>query len=342
MGRFDPYLKRQINRIETMKYLITGGAGFIGFHLCKALLEKGEAVTTIDNLNDYYDVELKKSRLDQLVKNKNFRFHHSDIFHREQLFNIFKDSEPERVIHLAAQAGVRYSLQNPYSYVDSNLVGFVNMLEACRQGKIEHFVFASSSSVYGTNSKVPFSVADPVEKPISLYAATKRANELIAYTYSHLYNIPVTGLRFFTVYGPWGRPDMAYYSFTKSIFEETPINVFNGGRMRRDFTYIDDIVEGVIRVSNLIPGGNETDPTRYKIYNIGHNKPIELSYFIEVLESTISKKAIKQYSPIQPGDVPQTFADIDDLIEDTGFAPKVSIEEGLMNFVDWYRQYHNA
>jgi UDP-glucuronate 4-epimerase len=325
-----------------MQTLITGAAGFIGFHICRALLQQGHQVTGIDNLNTYYPVELKMDRLNLLQEFPQFQFYHADIFERDMLFEIFRTAQPDRVIHLAAQAGVRYSLKNPHSYVDSNLVGFVNILEACRINQSDHLVFASSSSVYGANKKVPFSIKDAVDKPVNLYAATKRANELIAYTYSHLYNIPCTGLRFFTVYGPLGRPDMAYFTFTKAILEGAPIQVYNHGHMKRDFTYIDDIVKGVLSVSELIPKGNDEDKTPWQLFNIGNNKPVELNYFIEILEYLTGKKAIKEYLPIQPGDVPQTYADIDDLTQATGFAPSTTIEEGLQKFVVWFRGYYHS
>lgn len=325
-----------------MNLLITGAAGFIGFHVCRALLLQGHHVTGIDNLNDYYSVELKMDRLKLLKEFPRFRFYRADIFERDQLFAIFQAEQPHRVIHVAAQAGVRYSLKNPHSYVDSNLVGFVNILEACRQNQTGHLVFASSSSVYGSNTKVPFSTKDAVDKPVSLYAATKRANELMAYTYSHLYSIPCTGLRFFTVYGPWGRPDMAYFTFTKAILEGTPIQVYNYGHMQRDFTFIDDIVNGVISVSEFIPKGNDLDKTPWQLFNIGNNKPVELNYFIEILEQLTGKKAIKEYLPLQPGDVLQTYADIDDLTRATGFTPSTTIEEGLVKFVGWYGGYYSV
>lgn len=324
-----------------IKVLVTGVAGFIGFHLSQCLLNKGNIVVGFDNLNPYYDVFLKKKRLEQLKAYENFNFYKIDLANRESISELFTSHNFDCVIHLAAQAGVRYSLENPHAYVDSNLVGFVNILEGCRHGQVKHLVYASSSSVYGANKKIPFSTQDNVDHPISLYAATKKANELMAYTYSHLYKIPTTGLRFFTVYGPWGRPDMAYFLFTKAIVEGKPIKVFNHGQMKRDFTYIDDIVEGIVRVSQRIPQGSESNnnvPT--KVYNIGNNQPVELMRFIEVLENCLGKKAIKEFLPMQPGDVPMTYADIDDLINDVGFSPHTSIEEGLNKFVQWYQSYY--
>lgn len=322
------------------KIIVTGSAGFIGFHLCNRLLSLGHQVTGIDNLNDYYDVQLKHDRNEILAKHDNFRFEQIDIFDRQKLLILFKLTKADHVFHLAAQAGVRYSLENPYSYADSNLVGFLNILEASRSHQIKHLVFASSSSVYGANSKIPFSVDDRVDKPVSLYAATKRANELMAYTYSHLYQIPITGLRFFTVYGPWGRPDMAYFSFTKAILSGTPIKVFNHGKMERDFTFVDDIVQGVVKVADHIPSGTTADPAPFKIYNIGNNKPVKLSAFIETLENSIGKVAIKEFLPMQPGDIPQTYADISDLTADTGFLPKTDLATGLAEFVKWYKTYY--
>lgn len=321
--------------------IVTGAAGFIGFHVCKALLMRGHHVVGIDNLNAYYDVRLKDDRLAQLKTHQGFTFHEVDIFGRENLLAIFAESGANRVIHLAAQAGVRYSISNPHSYADSNLTGFLNVLEACRQQEMKHLVYASSSSVYGANAKTPFSVSDAVDKPVSLYAATKRANELMAYTYSHLYKMPVTGLRFFTVYGPWGRPDMAYFKFTKAIVDGQPIEVYNNGDMLRDFTYIDDIVDGVLRVLDTEPMGDALDAAPYKLYNIGNNAPVRLIDFITTLERVLGKEAVKHYLPMQPGDVPATYADIDDLVRDTGFRPSTSIAEGLQKFVDWYRHYYH-
>lgn len=332
------------------KILVTGAAGFIGFHLTRKLLARGEEVIGIDNLNHYYDVTLKKARLAQLDGQNNFRFHKMDLADRQGMAALFTDIQPEKVAHLAAQAGVRYSLKNPHAYVDSNLVGTMNVLEGCRHSAVKHLVFASSSSVYGENRKKPFSVHDNVDHPVSLYAATKKSNELMAHCYSHLYRIPTTGLRFFTVYGPWGRPDMALFIFTKAILEGRTIDVFNYGKMRRDFTYIDDIIEGVIRVLNNTPEPNpnysefDSDPgtssAPYKIYNIGNNKPVELMHFIEALEAAIGKKASKNMLPMQPGDVPETYADIDDLEKDTGFKPNTPIEVGISRFIEWYRSYY--
>lgn len=326
-----------------MKVLVTGAAGFIGFFLCKRLLGEGADVVGIDNLNDYYDVGLKKDRLKQLVSSPSFTFVTMDIADRKAMEVLFMNNTFDRVVHLAAQAGVRYSIQNPHAYGDSNLTGFLHVLEGCRNSKTPHLVFASSSSVYGCNKKTPFSTSDTVDYPVSFYAATKKANELMAHSYAHLYRLPVTGLRFFTVIGPWGRPDMAYFLFTKAILEGKPIDVFNHGKMKRDFTYIDDIVEGVVRVMNRIPraeesGGLATAP--YKIYNIGNNTPVELGFFIECIEKALSKKAVKNMLPMQPGDVPATFADIDDLAADVGFKPSVSIDEAVKRFVAWYTNYY--
>ncbi|MBK5463482.1 NAD-dependent epimerase [Peribacillus sp. TH27] len=333
-----------------MKILVTGAAGFIGFHLTKRLLAQDINVIGVDNTNDYYDVNLKNDRLKILEKNPKFEFYKMDISNKEKLNQIFKDRSIHIVINLAAQAGVRYSIDNPDSYVNSNLVGFVNILEACRQYNVEHLIYASSSSVYGANTNIPFSTKDSVDHPVSLYAATKKSNELMAHTYSHLFNIPTTGLRFFTVYGPWGRPDMAYYSFTRNIIEENTIRVFNNGDMRRDFTYIDDIVEGIIRLLDNPPIYNETwdranpDPSSsyapYKIYNIGNNNPIKLMDFINTLENLIGKKARIEFLPMQPGDVKETYADISDLHADVGFYPATTVEEGLTQFVNWYNKYY--
>ena len=332
------------------KILVTGAAGFIGFHLSQRFLDAGDTVVGIDNLNDYYDVSLKKSRLAQLENHRRFRFIRMDIADREGISALFKKEAFELVAHLAAQAGVRYSIVNPYAYIDSNLVGFINILEGCRQQKVQHLVFASSSSVYGANTLMPFSVHHNVDHPLSLYAATKKANELMAHTYASLYNLPCTGLRFFTVYGPWGRPDMALFLFTKAILEDHPIDVYNQGNMKRDFTYIDDIIEGVYRVAAKIPApnpkwqGNHPDPATsfapYKIYNIGNNHPVELIYFIETLEKNLHKKAKKIFLPMQPGDVPATCADVDDLMADVGFKPATSIEEGIKKFLSWYKDYY--
>ncbi len=334
------------------KILVTGAAGFIGFHLSQRLLERGDEVIGLDNLNDYYDVTLKKDRLEQLMLNPNFSFHRLDLADREGIAQLFAQSNFEQVVNLAAQAGVRYSLKNPHAYVDSNLVGFVNILEGCRQTKVKHLVFASSSSVYGANTKIPFSVHDNVDHPVSLYAASKKANELMAHTYSSLYGLPTSGLRFFTVYGPWGRPDMALFIFTKAILAGKPIDVFNYGRMKRDFTYIDDIVEGVIRVidrvaePNLNWSGNAPDPATsyapYKVFNIGNNQPVELMQFIETLENCLGIKAEKNLLPIQPGDVPATYADVDALVQEVGFQPNTPIEVGIERFVNWYRSYYQV
>ncbi|NJR14318.1 MAG: NAD-dependent epimerase [Calothrix sp. CSU_2_0] len=334
------------------KILVTGAAGFIGFHLSQRLLERGDEVVGLDNLNDYYDVTLKKDRLEQLLAKPNFNFHLLDLSDREGIAQLFAQSNFDKVVNLAAQAGVRYSLQNPHAYVDSNLVGFVNILEGCRHTNVQHLVFASSSSVYGANTKTPFSVHDNVDHPVSLYAASKKANELMAHTYSSLYGLPASGLRFFTVYGPWGRPDMALFLFTKAILEGRPIDVFNYGKMKRDFTYIDDIVEGVIRVVDNVAkanpdwSGNAPDPgtsyAPYKNYNIGNNQPVELMHFIETLENYLGMKAEKNLLPMQLGDVPATFADVDSLVRDVGFKPNTSIEEGIERFVKWYRSYYQV
>lgn len=325
-----------------MATLVTGAAGFIGFHTSKRLLERGDRVVGLDNINDYYDVSLKQARLEQLKRYANFSFFQLDLADRKGMEKLFAEQDLEIVINLAAQAGVRYSLQNPHAYIDSNLVGFMNILEGCRYNDIKHLVFASSSSVYGTNKKIPFSVEDNVDYPISIYAATKKANELMAHTYSHLYDLPATGLRFFTVYGPWGRPDMALFLFTKAILEDRPINVFNYGKMQRDFTYVDDVVEGVIRVSEKIPDSHAIGGAKYKVYNIGNNQPVELMYMIQTLEKYLGKTAAKNMMPIQPGDVPRTYADIDELIQDVGFRPNTPIEEGIQKFVDWYREYYSC
>ncbi|KJH72886.1 NAD-dependent epimerase [Aliterella atlantica] len=326
-----------------MNVLVTGVAGFIGYHLAERLLAEGINVYGIDNLNNYYDVSLKKDRLAQLQPQPKFTFQLLDLFDRQGLSYLFQEQNFDCVVNLAAQAGVRYSIENPFAYVDSNLVGFVNLLEACRQHQTKHLVFASSSSVYGANTKVPFATSDNVDRPVSLYAATKKANELIAHTYSHLYKLPITGLRFFTVYGPWGRPDMAYFKFVQAIAQDKPIDVYNFGKMKRDFTYIDDVVEGVFRVMSK-PPQTSLDPTAntapYKIYNIGNNQPVELMEFIAVIEKALGKTAIKNLLPMQPGDVPATYADVDDLIQDVGFKPTTSIEEGLGRFVKWYQEYY--
>lgn len=333
------------------KVLVTGAAGFIGFHLSKRLLAEGFTVVGLDNLNDYYDVRLKQARLDILTKTPHFRFVKAPLEDRQQIHEVFSEGF-RYVIHLAAQAGVRYSLQNPYAYLDSNLHGFLNVLEGCRHHRPEHLIYASTSSVYGANTKQPFSVHDNVDHPLSLYAATKKANELMAHTYSALYGIPTTGLRFFTVYGPWGRPDMALFLFTRAILEGRPIDVYNYGRMRRDFTYVDDIVEGMVRLLPKFPSpnknwnGNHPDPATsfapYRLFNIGNNQPVELMHFIEVLEEKLGRKAEKNLLPIQAGDVPETYADVDDLMRETGFKPATSIEEGIGRFVDWYLWFYGT
>jgi UDP-glucuronate 4-epimerase len=317
-----------------MKTLITGVAGFIGYHLAYRLLQEGKQVYGIDNLNEYYNSNLKKARLDSLLPQTNFTFQYLDIGDREAMTKLFQEQKFDRVIHLAAQAGVRYSITNPHAYADTNLVGFTNILEGCRHARVQHLVFASSSSVYGANTKTPFAVTDNVDRPISFYAATKKANELMAHCYSHLYQIPTTGLRFFTVYGAWGRPDMAYFKFVEAIHQDRSIDVYNFGKLQRDFTYIDDIIEGVVRVADRPPQINDSAP--YKIYNIGNNQPVELLTFIEVIENAMGKKATKNFLPMQAGDVLATYADIDDLVRDTGFQPKTSIETGINNFVRWY------
>lgn len=321
------------------KILITGSAGFIGFHLSKLLLEKGEQVIGIDNLNDYYEVSLKEARLDILKKYTGYKFHKIDIADKEALNALFSEEKPEIVVNLAAQAGVRYSIENPQAYVDSNLVGFFNILEACRHNPVKHLLYASSSSVYGNQQKTPFSVEDPVDHPISLYAATKKSNELMAHAYCHLYKIPCTGLRFFTVYGPYGRPDMAYFSFAKKIFSKQPIQVFNNGDLYRDFTYIDDIVKGIENMIDTPPVANEAGDC-YKVYNIGNNTPVKLIDFIEILENALGEKAEKVFLPMQPGDVYQTYADVTDLMEDFDFKPETNIREGLENFAKWYKEYY--
>lgn len=328
------------------KVLVTGSAGFIGFHLIQKLLERGEIIVGIDNLNDYYDPQLKQDRLAILKDHphaENYNFIELDLADRKGIEQLFEDNQFDIVVNLGAQAGVRYSIENPHAYVDSNLVGFVNILEGCRHNKVKHLVYASSSSVYGMNKKQPFSTEDRVDYPISLYAATKKSNELMAHTYSHLYNIPTTGLRFFTVYGPMGRPDMAYFSFTKKILNGETIDVFNNGEMQRDFTYIDDIVEGVTRVMDKVPESQSSDITNakapYKVYNIGNNQPVTLRRFITAIETACGQKAKERLLPMQAGDVPITFADIDDLIKDTGFKPQTTIEEGIGKFVEWYKNY---
>ncbi|WP_017714779.1 NAD-dependent epimerase [Kamptonema formosum] len=334
------------------RILVTGAAGFIGFHLSQRLLAGGNEVVGLDNLNDYYDVSLKKNRLAQLEGKPGFSFHLLDLADRAGMEKLFSEQRFDVAVNLAAQAGVRYSLKNPHAYTDSNLVGFANILEGCRHSGVKHLVFASSSSVYGANTKIPFSVHDNVDRPVSLYAATKKANELMAHSYSHLYGLPATGLRFFTVYGPWGRPDMALFLFTQAILAGKPIDVFGFGQMRRDFTYIDDIIEGVVRVVDKIPETNPapsgdtpdsgTSNAPYKIYNIGNNQPIDLMHFIEVLENCLGVKAEKNMLPLQPGDLPVTYADISDLVRDVGFQPSTPIELGIERFVAWYRSYYNV
>ncbi|OGT97907.1 MAG: capsular biosynthesis protein CpsI [Geobacteraceae bacterium GWC2_48_7] len=334
------------------KILITGAAGFIGFHLSKRFLARGDEVIGLDNLNDYYDVRLKQDRLKQLQKEVGFRFVKCSLEDREVVEKLFAEEKFDKVVNLAAQAGVRYSLKNPHAYISSNIVGFMNILEGCRHNGVKHLVYASSSSVYGANTAMPFSVHHNVDHPVSLYAATKKSNELMAHSYSSLYQLPTTGLRFFTVYGPWGRPDMAYFSFTKAILEGLPIDVFNHGKMQRDFTFIDDIVEGVIRACDRIPEpdpewkGTQPDPATsyapYRIYNLGNNNPVELLLFIETIEKSVGKTAVKNWLPMQAGDILTTFADVDDLINDVGFRPSTSIEEGVGKFVEWYRRYYNC
>lgn len=336
---------------QPTRILVTGAAGFIGFHLCKKLIKRGDDVTGIDNINNYYDVTLKLNRLKQLEGRKNFEFIRMDLSDKDRIIKLFSEKGFHAVVNLAAQAGVRYSLKNPYAYIDSNICGFLNILEGCRHNHIKHLVFASSSSVYGANTKMPFSVHHNVDHPVSLYAATKKANELMAHTYASLYNIPCTGLRFFTVYGPWGRPDMAYFLFTKAIIEGKPIDVFNHGKMKRDFTYIDDIVEGVVRVTDKTPepnaqwSGDNPDSASsyapYRLYNIGNNNPVELMRFIEVVEACLGKRAEKNFLPMQKGDVHATYADIDDLVADVGFKPSTPIEKGIEEFVTWYRMYYD-
>ena len=335
-----------------MKVLVTGTAGFIGSSLAKRLLARGDEVIGVDNLNDYYDVQIKRDRLAQLLPQTGFTDVRANIEDKAAIDKIFKEHKPDRVVNLAAQAGVRYSLINPQAYIDSNITGFLNILEACRHIGTEHLVYASSSSVYGANTAMPFSVHNNVDHPVSLYATSKKANELMAHTYSHLFNIPTTGLRFFTVYGPWGRPDMALFIFTKKILAGEPIDVFNFGHHRRDFTYIDDIVEGVIRtLDHVAPtnpqwNGDKPDPATskapYRIYNIGSNNPVELLRYIEVLEDCLGKKAIKNLLPLQPGDVPDTYADVDALIEDVDYKPTTPVETGIDNFVKWYRDYYKV
>jgi len=335
-----------------MKVLVTGAAGFIGMHTSQLLLARGDQVVGLDNLNDYYEVQLKHDRLARLTPHAAFRFVKMDVADREGMARLFAEEKFDRVIHLAAQAGVRYSLQNPHAYVESNLVGFMNILEGCRYAKVQHLVYASSSSVYGGNTKMPFSEEDSVDHPVSIYAATKKANELMAHTYSHLYGIPTTGLRFFTVYGPWGRPDMALFLFTKAIIEGRPIDVFNHGKMKRDFTYIDDIVEGVVRTLDRVA---EADPAYdpdlpnpgcsnapFKVFNIGNNDPVELMAFVEAIEDAVGQKAEKNFMPLQDGDVPATYANTDALAASTGFAPGTPVPVGIARFGEWYRGYYKV
>jgi len=335
-----------------MKTLVTGTAGFIGAALSIRLLTRGDEVIGLDNLNDYYEVSLKEARLARLYGHPRFRFLRVDVSDRAAMEQVFKTEQPERVMHLAAQAGVRYSLTHPHAYVEANLVGFMTILEGCRQNGVEHLVYASSSSVYGANTRMPFSVHDNVDHPVSLYAATKKANELMAHTYSHLYGLPVTGLRFFTVYGPWGRPDMSLFSFTRSILAGQPIEVFNYGHHRRDFTYIDDLVEGVMRVIDAVArpnpawSGDNPDPgtsrAPYRLYNIGNNHPVNLLRFIEVLEGCLGRVAEKKLLPMQPGDVPDTYADVKDLVDDVAYRPATPVEVGVERFVNWYRDYYQV
>ncbi len=335
-----------------MRILVTGAAGFIGSTLSHRLLARGDEVLGYDNLNDYYDPTLKEARLARLTPQDGFSFVRASLEDRPALEKAFADFKPERVVNLAAQAGVRYSLTNPYAYIDSNIVGFINVLEACRHGGVKHLVYASSSSVYGANKKLPFSVQDSVDHPVSLYAATKKANELMAHTYSHLYGLPTTGLRFFTVYGPWGRPDMALFLFTRKILAGEPIEVFNHGNHTRDFTYVDDIVEGVIRTLDRVPGPDPTyDPmlptaasssAPYRVYNIGNNNPVKLADYIGVIEKCLGKTAEKILLPLQPGDVPDTYADVEELSRDTGYHPDTGIEVGVARFVEWYRDYYKV
>ncbi|WP_298706051.1 NAD-dependent epimerase [uncultured Veillonella sp.] len=333
MATYNPY-----DNLKTV--LVTGAAGFIGFHLAKRLLELGGTVIGFDNINDYYDVTLKQSRLEILNTFSKFTFIKGDLADKNAVDSLFTTYKPQLVVNLAAQAGVRYSIDNPQAYLESNVIGFFNILEACRHNPVEHLLFASSSSVYGNQKKTPFSTEDNVDHPISFYAATKKSNELMAYTYSHLYGIPATGLRFFTVYGPLGRPDMAYYKFTNKIYNEEPIQIYNNGDMYRDFTYVDDIVEGIEHMLCNPPKANEIGDL-YKVYNIGNNKPEQLMHFIDVLEEVLGRKAVKEYLPMQPGDVYQTYADVSELEKDFDFKPKTTIEEGLGKFAKWYKAYYN-
>lgn len=335
-----------------MRILVTGTAGFIGYHLAERLLERGDDVVGLDVVNDYYDVDLKEARLARLMPHAGYRHERIDLADGPAVARLFAEVRPERVVNLAAQAGVRYSLTNPSAYVQSNLVGFTNVLEGCRHNDVQHLVYASSSSVYGANTAMPFSVHQNVDHPLSLYAASKKANELMAHTYSHLYRLPTTGLRFFTVYGPWGRPDMAMFLFTKAILAGEPIDVYNHGRMRRDFTYVDDVVEGVVRVidrtATADPQWSSDDPdpgsssAPWRVYNIGNHTPVELMRLIEILEEALGREAKRNFMPMQPGDVPATYADVEDLQRDVGFRPATPIEEGVQRFVDWYREYHGV
>jgi len=335
---------------ENMTVLVTGAAGFIGFHTARALLDDGHEVVGFDNLSPYYDVRLKEARVAQLAPRRRFTFVKGDLADKAAIKKVFSDHSPARVIHMAAQAGVRHSLSHPEDYMQSNLVGFLNILEACRHGSVEHLVFASSSSVYGANTKVPFSVHDNVDHPLSLYAATKKSNELMAHTYAHLYGFPTTGLRFFTVYGPWGRPDMALYKFVERISQGKAIEVFNDGHHARDFTYIDDVVEAVVRIADRPPQPNpnwlfkQPDPSSsfapYRLYNVGNHSPVQLLDFIALIEKALGQEAIKKFLPLQPGDVPATYADVSDLAADIGFTPKTPIAEGIARFVAWYTDYH--
>ena len=320
--------------------LVTGAAGFIGYHLCRRLLAAGVAVTGLDNLNDYYDPALKQARLDQLREFPAFSFRRLDLADREGMEKLFAELRPDYVVHLAAQAGVRYSVEHPHVYIESNILGFLNILEGCRHTGVKHLVYASSSSVYGLNTKMPFSVADLTDRPASLYGATKKANELMAHSYSHLYGIPATGLRFFTVYGPWGRPDMAYFSFTRDILAGRPIRLFNHGRMQRDFTYIDDIVEGIVRLLDHVPTRPEPGLPPCRVYNIGNENPVELERFVQIIEECLGKQAVIEYLPMQAGDVVATYADIQDLTDAVGFHPATPPETGLRNFVEWYQGYY--
>ena len=338
--------------MRSRRVLVTGAAGFIGFHLCARLLDRGEDVLGLDNLNDYYEVGLKIDRIGQIETRRNFKFLKMDISDRSSMSELFSKEEFDVVVNLAAQAGVRYSLLNPHAYIENNITGFLNILEGCRRHPVAHLVFASSSSVYGASTKMPFSVHDNVDHPVSLYGATKKANELMAHAYSNLFNVPCTGLRFFTVYGPWGRPDMVLFIFTKAILEGRPIDVFNYGKMQRDFTYVDDIIEGVVRVMDRVPGpgpgwdSRRPDPATgsgpYRLYNIGNNNPVELARLIEVLEDCLSKKAERNLLPMQAGDVVATYADVDDLMRDVGFKPSTPIEDGVKKFVEWYRSYYRV